>query len=146
MFIDMFQTIKLHAQLQKLVIHHSILAATFPVYIINGTVQQTRCHDNRPLYVILSSDIETQQALSQVTQERPVWNEHFRIALCCISCGMSFVSGECWSENHVMRKFNRTSGITLVLSFHGDACAKAWFLWLGRAVNLSASPARRNRS
>jgi hypothetical protein len=67
MFTDMFQTMKLHAQLQKeVVILHSIPTATFPVHVMNITVQQTRCHDNRPLYVILSSDTETQQVLSQV--------------------------------------------------------------------------------
>lgn len=70
MFIDMFQTIKLHSQLQKEVILRSIPTATFPVHVMNNTIQQTRCHDNRPLYVIVSSDAETQQALSQVIQER----------------------------------------------------------------------------
>jgi hypothetical protein len=66
MLIDMFQTIDLHAQLQKQVIQQWIPTATIPVHVMNTAVQQTRCHGNMPLYVIVFSDTGRQHALSQV--------------------------------------------------------------------------------
>lgn len=63
---DSLQYFKLHVELQKHVTQYSF-TTTFPGYKMSDNIQQTQCHDNRPLYVILSGDTETQLLLSQVT-------------------------------------------------------------------------------